>query len=161
MADLEVLYNSECPICNREINHYKKISKNNINFIPISTETLKSWSLSEDQAAKKLHARLNGKQIDGNTDDVLDLGDLNNKFISFGWEVIELNDGNSINEIINKIKIAKTKLGHEKPIVILMKTEMGNGVDFMMNTHAWHGKAPNNEQLKIALSQNKQTLGDY
>ena len=65
MADLEVLYNSECPICNREINHYKKISKNNINFIPISTETLKSWSLSEDQAAKKLHARLNGKQIDG------------------------------------------------------------------------------------------------
>ena len=104
---------------------------------------------------------LNGKQIDGNTDDVLDLGDLNNKFISFGWEVIELNDGNSINEIINKIKIAKTKLGHEKPIVILMKTEMGNGVDFMMNTHAWHGKAPNNEQLKKALSQNKETLGDY
>ena len=104
---------------------------------------------------------LNGKQIDGNTSDVLDLGDLNNKFISFGWEVIELNDGNSINEIINKIKIAKTKLGCEKPIVILMKTEMGNGVDFMMNTHAWHGKAPNNEQLKIALSQNKETLGDY
>ena len=104
---------------------------------------------------------LNGKQIDGNTDDVLNLGDLNNKFISFGWEVIELNDGNSINEIINKIKIAKTKLGHEKPIVILMRTEMGNGVDFMMNTHAWHGKAPNNEQLKIALSQNKETLGDY
>ena len=104
---------------------------------------------------------LNGKQIDGNTDDVLDLGDLNNKFISFGWEVIELNDGNSINEIINKIKIAKTKLGYGKPIVILMKTEMGNGVDFMMNTHAWHGKAPNNEQLKIALSQNKETLGDY
>ena len=104
---------------------------------------------------------LNGKQIDGNTNDVLDLGDLSNKFISFGWEVIELNDGNSINEIISKIKIAKTKLDCEKPIVILMKTEMGNGVDFMMNTHAWHGKAPNNEQLKIALSQNKETLGDY
>ena len=104
---------------------------------------------------------LNGRQIDGNTDDVLDLGDLNNKFISFGWEVIELNDGNSINKVINKIKIAKTKLGYGKPIVILMKTEMGNGVDFMMNTHAWHGKAPNNEQLKIALSQNKETIGDY
>ena len=104
---------------------------------------------------------LNGKQIDGNTYDVLDLGDLSNKFISFGWEVIELNDGNSINEIISKIKIAKTKLDCEKPIVILMKTEMGNGVDFMMNTHAWHGKAPNNEQLKIGLSQNKETLGDY
>jgi len=104
---------------------------------------------------------LNGRQIDGNTDDVLDLGDLNNKFISFGWEVIELNDGNSINEVINKIKIAKTKLGYGKPIVILMKTEMGNGVDFMMNTHAWHGKAPNNEELKIALSQNKETIGDY
>ena len=65
MADLEVLYNSECPICSREINHYKKISKNNINFIPISTETAKLWSLSEDQAAKKLHARLNGEHIDG------------------------------------------------------------------------------------------------
>ncbi len=104
---------------------------------------------------------LNGRQIDGNTDDVLDLGDLNNKFISFGWEVIELNDGNSINEVINKIKIARKKLGYGKPIVILMKTEMGNGVDFMMNTHAWHGKAPNNEQLKIALSQNKETIGDY
>jgi len=72
-----------------------------------------------------------------------------------------INDGNSINEVIKKIKIAKTKLGYRKPIVILMKTEMGNGVDFMMNTHAWHGKAPNNEQLKIALSQNKETLGDY
>ncbi len=104
---------------------------------------------------------LNGRQIDGNTTDVLDLGNLKSKFISFGWDVIELNDGNSINEVINKIKIAKTKLGYGKPIVILMKTEMGNGVDFMMNTHAWHGKAPNNEQLKIALSQNKETLGDY
>ena len=104
---------------------------------------------------------LNGRQIDGNTTDVLDLGNLKSKFISFGWDVIELNDGNSINEVINKIKIAKTKLGYGKPIVILMKTEMGNGVDFMMNTHAWHGKAPNNEQLKIALSQNKETIGDY
>ena len=104
---------------------------------------------------------LNGRQIDGNTDDVLDLGDLNNKFISFGWEVIELNDGNSINEVINKIKIAKTKLGYGKPIVILMKTEMGNGVDFMMHTHAWHGKAPNDDQLEVALAQNPATLGDY
>ena len=104
---------------------------------------------------------VNGRQIDGNTNDVLDLGNLKSKFISFGWSVVEINDGNSIKNIIDKIKIAKTKLGQEKPIAILMKTEMGNGVDFMMNTHAWHGKAPNDEQLKIALSQNKETLGDY
>ncbi len=104
---------------------------------------------------------VNGRQIDGNTNDVLDLGNLKSKFISFGWSVVEINDGNSIKNIIDKIEIAKTKLGHEKPIAILMKTEMGNGVDFMMNTHAWHGKAPNDEQLKIALSQNKETLGDY
>ena len=104
---------------------------------------------------------LNGRQIDGNTNDVLDLGNLKNKFEAFGWEVLELNEGNSIQHIIKKIQIAKTKLGHKKPIVILMKTEMGNGVDFMMNTHEWHGKAPNDEQLKIALSQNEETLGDY
>ena len=104
---------------------------------------------------------LNGKQIDGATDDVLPLGDLKMKFKSFGWEVLSLNDGNNLSEIINYLNKAKAKLGRGKPIVILMKTEMGNGVDFMMNTHAWHGIAPNDEQLKNALKQNPETLGDY
>ena len=104
---------------------------------------------------------LNGKQIDGATDDVLPLGDMEMKFKSFGWEVLSLNNGNNLSEIINYLNKAKTKLGKGKPIVILMKTEMGNGVDFMMNTHAWHGIAPNDEQLKNALKQNSETLGDY
>ena len=104
---------------------------------------------------------LNGKQIDGATDDVLPLGDMEMKFKSFGWEVLSLNNGNNLSEIINYLNKAKTKLGKGKPIVILMKTEMGNGVDFMMNTHAWHGIAPNDEQLKNALKQNPATIGDY
>ena len=104
---------------------------------------------------------LNGKQIDGSTEDVLPMGSIKNKFEAFGWEVIELNEGNSISHILNALQIAKSKLGNGKPIVVLMKTEMGNGVDFMMHTHAWHGKAPNNEQLENALSQNIETLGDY
>jgi transketolase len=104
---------------------------------------------------------LNGKQIDGSTEDVLPMGNIKNKFEAFGWEVIELKEGNSISHILKALQIAKSKLGNGKPIVILMKTEMGNGVDFMMHTHAWHGKAPNNEQLENALSQNIETLGDY
>ena len=104
---------------------------------------------------------LNGKQIDGKTDDVLPMGSLKDKFIAFGWHVHEIENGNSIPLLIKKIELAKSDLGSKKPIVLLMKTEMGNGVDFMMHTHAWHGKAPNDEQLSIALSQNKETLGDY
>lgn len=104
---------------------------------------------------------LNGKQIDGSTEDVLNLGSLKSKFESFGWKTLELEEGNNIELIISKIKEAKSHLGKGVPIVILMKTEMGNGVDFMMHTHAWHGKAPNDEQLEIALSQNSETLGDY
>ena len=104
---------------------------------------------------------VNGKQIDGSTDEVLDLGNLEMKFISFGWEVILLKKGNNISEVINSLIEAKSKLSKGKPVVILMKTEMGNGVDFMMNTHAWHGVAPNDEQLKSGLKQNPETLGDY
>ena len=104
---------------------------------------------------------LNGKQIDGSTDDVLPMGSLKDKFIAFGWQVHEIENGNSIPLLIKTIELAKSDLGSKKPIVLLMKTEMGNGVDFMMHTHAWHGKAPNDEQLSIALSQNKETLGDY
>lgn len=104
---------------------------------------------------------LNGKQIDGTTDEVLNLGDVRKKFEAFGWEVLELEEGNSIERIIETIHLAKQKLGKQKPIAILMKTEMGNGVSFMMHTHAWHGKAPNDEQLAIALAENEETLGDY
>jgi len=104
---------------------------------------------------------LNGKQIDGPTDKVLNLGSLKSKFESFGWKTLELEKGNNIELIISKIQEAKSFLGNGTPIAILMKTEMGNGVDYMMHTHAWHGKAPNDEQLEIALSQNPETLGDY
>ena len=104
---------------------------------------------------------LNGKQIDGSTDEVLPLGDLRQKFEAFGWEVIELTEGNSIPHIITALSQAKAQLGKQKPQAILMHTEMGNGVSFMMHTHAWHGKAPNDEQLELGLSQNPETLGDY
>ncbi len=104
---------------------------------------------------------LNGKQIDGSTDDVLPMGSLKDKFIAFGWQVYEIENGNSISLLIKRIELAKSYLGSKKPIVLLMKTEMGNGVDFMMHTHAWHGKAPNDEQLSVALNQNRETLGDY
>lgn len=104
---------------------------------------------------------LNGKQIDGETEEVLPMGDIAQKFKSFGWEVILLQEGNNLKSIIETLKLAQTKTGKGQPIVIIMHTEMGNGVDYMMHTHAWHGKAPNDEQLKIALSQNPETLGDY
>ena len=103
----------------------------------------------------------NKKQIDGATDDVLPLGSLRKKFEAFDWEVIDVEAGNDIEALRNAFKEAKAKTGNKKPIVILMHTEMGNGVDFMMNTHAWHGKAPNDEQLGKALAQNPETLGDY
>ena len=104
---------------------------------------------------------LNGKQIDGSTDDVLSLGDVKKKFEAFGWHVLEIKEGNSLEQIIKSLREAKSKLGNKKPIAILMKTKMGNGVSFMMDTHTWHGKAPNDEQLVTALSENKETLGDY
>ena len=104
---------------------------------------------------------LNGKQIDGSTEDVLPMGSLKDKFIAFGWQVHEVENGNSIPHLIKNVELAKSNLSSKKPIVLLMKTEMGNGVDFMMNTHAWHGKAPNDEQLSVALNQNRETLGDY
>lgn len=104
---------------------------------------------------------LNGKQIDGSTDDVLPLGSVKDKFEAFGWSVLTLLEGNDIDAIVATLKQAKGMTGKGKPICILMHTEMGNGVDFMMHTHAWHGKAPNDEQLESALAQNPETLGDY
>ena len=104
---------------------------------------------------------LNGQQIDGSTSDVLNIGNLKDKFSSFGWEVIEIEEGNNMKEILNGMVKATESTKNSKPIAVLMKTIMGNGVDFMMNTHKWHGVAPNDEQLEIALSQNPETLGDY
>ena len=104
---------------------------------------------------------LNGKQIDGATEEVLPMGNISEKFMAFGWEVITLKNGNDLKSIFEVLKLAKTKTGKSKPIVIIMHTEMGNGVDFMMHSHAWHGKAPDDFQLEVALSQNPETFGDY
>jgi len=103
----------------------------------------------------------NGQQIDGATDDVLPMGDLRAKFEVFGWDVLELKEGNNLEAIVQTLQEAKTRTGKGKPVCIIMHTIMGHGVDFMMYTHAWHGKAPNDEQLEIALNQNPVTLGDY
>jgi transketolase len=103
----------------------------------------------------------NGQQIDGSTDDVLPMGNLKAKFEAFGWMVLEEEKGNDIEAVRQILAEAQSKTGQGKPVVILLKTVMGNGVDFMMHTHAWHGKAPNDEQLEIGLAQNAETLGDY
>ena len=125
-----------------------------------------NWEAIMFAAAKKVDniivtIDLNGKQIDGSTDDVLPMGSLNEKFQSFGWKVLEIKEGNNLEKILETLTHAKSITKKSKPIVILMHTEMGNGVDFMMNTHAWHGVAPNDEQLKNALNQNPETIGDY
>ncbi len=102
----------------------------------------------------------NGQQIDGPNEEVISLGDLPAKWTSFGWEVMEMN-GNDMEDVVKTLNEAKAKTGNGKPIVILMKTEMGYGVDFMQGTHKWHGKAPNAEQTEKALAQLEETLGDY
>jgi transketolase len=104
---------------------------------------------------------LNGQQIDGSTDTVLPLGNVKGKFEAFGWDVVTIEQGNDIQAILEGMESAKAKTGQGKPICVLLQTVMGNGVDFMMHTHAWHGKAPNDEQLASALAQNPETLGDY
>jgi transketolase len=104
---------------------------------------------------------LNGQQIDGATENVLPLGNLKAKFEAFGWDVMEIEEGNNLEAVIKGMKEAKSRLGNNKPVLLLLHTVMGNGVDFMMHTHAWHGKAPNDEQLETALEQNPETLGDY
>jgi len=102
----------------------------------------------------------NQKQIDGDISDVLDLFDIKAKWQAFGWDVMEM-DGNNMKDVVNTLNDAKTHLGKGKPVMIIMKTEMGQGVDYMMGTHKWHGNAPNDEQLADALSQLEETLGDY
>jgi transketolase len=103
----------------------------------------------------------NGQQIDGSTDDVLPMGDLKAKLSAFGWEVVDILKGNDVEAILSGMSETKSKTGKGKPVAVLLHTVMGNGVDFMMHTHAWHGKAPNDDQLAIGLSQNEVTLGDY
>ncbi|MGB2554110.1 MAG: transketolase [Flavobacteriaceae bacterium] len=103
----------------------------------------------------------NGQQIDGTTEDVCALGDIAEKFKTFGWTVLSIEDGNDMSQVVEGLKQAKSETGKGKPVCIVMNTVMGNGVDFMMHTHAWHGKAPNDEQLETALAQNPETLGDY
>ena len=102
----------------------------------------------------------NGQQIDGPVDQVLSLGDLAGKYRAFGWDVMEC-DGNSMPEMINTLNVAVNKTGKGRPVMILMKTVMGKGIDFMEGSHKWHGIAPSDEQLEIALNQLEETLGDY
>jgi len=148
----------------------KKLNKDsNIVFTLLGDGELQegqNWEAIMYASAKKVDNLIvtvdyNQKQIDGSLDDVLSLGDLAEKLSAFGWEVIEEKEGNDIEAIISSLNSAKKLSGNGKPIVIILHTEMGNGVDFMMGTHKWHGSAPNDEQLADALSQNAETLGDY
>jgi len=125
-----------------------------------------NWEAIMYASAKKVDniiatVDLNGKQIDGSTDDVLPMGSIKAKFEAFGWDVLDVKKGNDIEAILAGLANAKALTGKGKPVCILLYTEMGNGVDYMMHTHAWHGKAPNDEQLENALAQNPVTLGDY
>ena len=105
---------------------------------------------------------LNGKQIDGSTDEVLPMGSIRAKFEAFGWDVLDIEKGNDIESVLAGMKDAKSRTGKGKPVCVLLHTEMGNGVDFMMYTHAWHGKAPSNDQLDLALKQNLlEEMSDY
>ncbi|MES2590775.1 MAG: transketolase [Bacteroidota bacterium] len=123
------------------------------------------WEAAMYAAAKKVDNIIstidwNGQQIDGSTDNVLHMGDLKAKWLAFGWDVLTMN-GNNLSEVVKTLKTAKEHTGKGKPVVILMKTEMGHGVDFMMGSHKWHGVAPNDEQLAQALLQNLEESGDY
>ena len=125
-----------------------------------------NWEAIMYASAKKVDnliatVDLNGKQIDGTTDEVLPMGSIRAKFEAFGWDVLDIKEGNNIETIIAGLNQAKAKTGKGRPVCILLHTEMGNGVDFMMHTHAWHGKAPNDAQLATAFEQNAETLGDY
>lgn len=124
------------------------------------------WEAAMFAAAHKIDniistVDVNGKQIDGNTDDVLPLGDLKAKWLAFGWDVLELNNGNDIQQVLDTLKHAQSRLGKQKPVVILMNTIMGKGVDFMEDSYKWHGVAPDAKQTEAALKQLEETLGDY
>jgi transketolase len=123
------------------------------------------WEAAMFAASKKVDNLIstvdyNGRQIDGDVEDVLSLGDLKAKWTAFGWDVLET-EGNDMNALVATLNEAKGRTGKGKPVMILMRTEMGQGVDFMMNSHEWHGIAPNDQQLAAALAQLEETLGDY
>ena len=124
------------------------------------------WEAAMYASAKKVDnlictIDLNGQQIDGSTDKVMNMGSLEHKFTAFGFDVLVEKNGNDLNHIFKTLNEAKLRTGKGKPVCILLHTEMGNGVDFMMGSHKWHGVAPNDEELANALSQNEETLGDY
>lgn len=124
------------------------------------------WEAALYAAANKIDNLIstidyNGRQIDGDVENVLSLGNLKAKFEAFGWTTLEIENGNDLDEVIRGLTHAKSFVGKGKPIIILMRTEMGNGVDYMMGTHKWHGSAPNDEQLQKALAQLPETVGDY
>ena len=124
------------------------------------------WEAAMYASAKKVDNLIctidvNGQQIDGSTDKVMNMGSLEDKFTAFGFDVLVQENGNDLNHIIKTLTEAKLRTGKGKPVCILLHTEMGNGVDFMMGSHKWHGVAPNDEELANALSQNEETLGDY
>jgi transketolase len=123
------------------------------------------WEAAMYAAANKVDNLIatidyNGRQIDGDVEDVMSLGNLAQKWLAFGWEVLEM-DGHQFEDIRAKMTAAKALCGKGKPVVIIMKTEMGQGVDYMMGSHKWHGVAPNAEQLVAALAQLEESLGDY
>jgi len=123
------------------------------------------WEAIMYAAAKKVDnliatVDVNGQQIDGSTEQVLSLGDLEAKWKAFGWDVLKMN-GNDMEEVVSVLETAQGHTGKGKPVVILMRTEMGSGVDFMMGSHKWHGIAPNDEQMQTALTQLEETLGDF
>lgn len=124
------------------------------------------WEAAMYASAKKIDnlictVDLNGQQIDGSTKDVLDMGNLETKFKAFGFDVIVEKSGNKMDKVVEALAKAKAKTGKGMPICLLLHTEMGNGVDYMMGSHKWHGVAPNDAELKEALAQNEETLGDY
>jgi transketolase len=124
------------------------------------------WEAALYAGAKKVDNLIatvdaNGQQIDGSTDEVLPMGDLGAKFSAFGWDVLHLEQGNDLHAVQAALRQAITHTGKGKPVVIIMKTAMGHGVDFMAGTHKWHGIAPNDDELARALAQCPETLGDY
>jgi transketolase len=124
------------------------------------------WEAAMYAGAKKVDNLIatvdaNGQQIDGSTDEVLPMGDLGAKFAAFGWDVMHLEHGNDLDAVRAALREAGTRTGHGKPVVIIMKTAMGHGVDFMAGTHKWHGVAPNDDELARALAHCPETLGDY
>lgn len=125
-----------------------------------------NWEAIMYASAKKVDNLIatidhNGQQIDGSTDEVLNMGSIKAKFEAFDWDVVEIAAGNNLEAVVAGMKEAKSRTGKGKPVCVILDTIMGNGIDFMMYTHAWHGKAPNDEQLANGLSQNPETLGDY